>query len=229
MSAEYTVMGSSHAGVILTWQSPEGWPLSATVNRSLVCPVVSGHAKTDLLAEAAVLAERVLCSPAADAVESSVARVMEGGVPALAQEMQAAFSGGLDLARRWASGGPGGIPNIFDEVLWALGMPKSDVLCSPESDGNVMVENSAPGANSSEESALKGENLAPVTDLCCPITGCPIVSAVVAADGHTYERGAIERWLEHHDTSPMTGKVLETKALFPNYSLPAVGEGECKL
>ncbi|CAI5521754.1 unnamed protein product [Closterium sp. Naga37s-1] len=31
---------------------------------------------------------------------------------------------------------------------------------------------------------------------------------VITADGHSYERAAIEKWLMHHDTSPMTGKVL---------------------
>ena len=32
----------------------------------------------------------------------------------------------------------------------------------------------------------------------------------------TYERGAIERWLESHDTSPLTGEKLEHKHLPPN-------------
>eukprot|EP00271_Cylindrocystis_brebissonii_P008177 TRINITY_DN22182_c0_g1_i1.p1 TRINITY_DN22182_c0_g1~~TRINITY_DN22182_c0_g1_i1.p1 ORF type:complete len:1092 (-),score=169.38 TRINITY_DN22182_c0_g1_i1:27-3302(-) len=31
---------------------------------------------------------------------------------------------------------------------------------------------------------------------------------VFTADGHSYERCAIEAWLSHHDTSPMTGEVL---------------------
>jgi hypothetical protein len=39
---------------------------------------------------------------------------------------------------------------------------------------------------------------------------------VVAADGHTYNRTAIERWLKQHDTSPLTNEPLESKALFPN-------------
>ncbi|CAM9325552.1 unnamed protein product [Phaeothamnion confervicola] len=60
------------------------------------------------------------------------------------------------------------------------------------------------------------EQRQPVT---CPITGMPIEDPVVAADGHSYERSAIERWLRDHDTSPMTGETLATKALFRNYSL----------
>ena len=42
---------------------------------------------------------------------------------------------------------------------------------------------------------------------------------VVAADGHTYERSAIARWLQTSDKSPMTGSVLFHKELVPNYGL----------
>eukprot|EP00752_Nemacystus_decipiens_P004775 g4346.t1 len=53
----------------------------------------------------------------------------------------------------------------------------------------------------------------------CPITRCPMEDPAVAADGYTYERAAIERWLSEHDTSPVTGKALETKLVFKNWSL----------
>ena len=36
----------------------------------------------------------------------------------------------------------------------------------------------------------------------------PMVDPVVTADGHTYERVAIEQWLQMHDMSPMTGEPL---------------------
>ena len=39
------------------------------------------------------------------------------------------------------------------------------------------------------------------------------------ADGFTYERKAIEQWLEDHDTSPKTGAKLESMMLFPNQSV----------
>ena len=41
-------------------------------------------------------------------------------------------------------------------------------------------------------------------------------------DGFTYEREAIAKWLEDHDTSPKTGATLESKALIPNHSLRAI-------
>ena len=34
-------------------------------------------------------------------------------------------------------------------------------------------------------------------------------------DGHTYERSAIEQWLETHNTSPATGLELDSKQLIP--------------
>ena len=39
------------------------------------------------------------------------------------------------------------------------------------------------------------------------------------ADGFTYERSAIEQWLETHNTSPATGAALESKQLIPCHSL----------
>ncbi len=42
---------------------------------------------------------------------------------------------------------------------------------------------------------------------------------VVAADGHTYNRDDIERWLKQHDTSPLTNEPLEHKILIPNMAI----------
>ena len=42
---------------------------------------------------------------------------------------------------------------------------------------------------------------------------------VVAADGHTYERAAIEAWLKSHQTSPMTREPLAHKNLVPNVGM----------
>ncbi|EOD31632.1 hypothetical protein EMIHUDRAFT_231606 [Emiliania huxleyi CCMP1516] len=42
---------------------------------------------------------------------------------------------------------------------------------------------------------------------------------VMAADGHSYERSAIERWLATKSTSPMTGVALVHSFLAPNHTL----------
>lgn len=41
----------------------------------------------------------------------------------------------------------------------------------------------------------------------------------VAADGYTYDRKAIEIWLEENENSPMTNLPLPNKILIPNYTL----------
>ena len=42
---------------------------------------------------------------------------------------------------------------------------------------------------------------------------------VVAADGHTYNRADIEKWLKEHDTSPLNHEPLEHKILIPNMGI----------
>ena len=53
----------------------------------------------------------------------------------------------------------------------------------------------------------------------CPITHELMVDPVDTADGQTYERAAIEQWLRHHDTSPVTNARLGSKQLNTNYGL----------
>ena len=51
----------------------------------------------------------------------------------------------------------------------------------------------------------------------CSITSQIMMEPVITADGHTYEREAIEEWLQTHDTSPKTGAKLKSKELTPNW------------
>eukprot|EP00961_Rhodomonas_salina_P173653 2341958-Rhodomonas_salina.1 len=67
----------------------------------------------------------------------------------------------------------------------------------------------------------------PLPAFVCPITDDVMRDPVIAADGLTYERDAIERWLEGHDTSPRTGAVLPNKLLIANVTfLQAIEEWE---
>ncbi len=43
-----------------------------------------------------------------------------------------------------------------------------------------------------------------------------MVEPVIAADGHTYERAALEEWLLQHVTSPVTGDFLPHMRIVPN-------------
>lgn len=51
----------------------------------------------------------------------------------------------------------------------------------------------------------------------CPITNDIMTDPVITADGHTYERAAIERWLAGSSMSPLTGLELKHTDLTPNF------------
>jgi len=53
-------------------------------------------------------------------------------------------------------------------------------------------------------------------DCLCPIRQSPMICPVVAADGHSYDRKAIERWVAAHGTSPMTNMALPNGVFVPN-------------
>lgn len=54
----------------------------------------------------------------------------------------------------------------------------------------------------------------------CPILGKVMKSPVLAMDGYTYERDAIEAWLRRSDISPITGLFI-AETLVPNMTLAA--------
>ena len=62
-------------------------------------------------------------------------------------------------------------------------------------------------------------------DLRCPITLEVMRDPVIAGDGHSYEREAIERWLSSHRTSPLTGSVIAHTTLIPNHRLRTLIQG----
>jgi hypothetical protein len=103
------------------------------------------------------------------------------------------------------------------------------------------AEPSAPveprGPGSSQTLVPPGRGGAPPEELLCPITTDLMDDPVVAADGHSYERAAIARWLAERRrapaTSPLTGAVLPHTGLTPNYALRKIirdwreQHGEC--
>ncbi len=50
----------------------------------------------------------------------------------------------------------------------------------------------------------------------CPLTGVTFRFPVVAADGYTYEKDAIEAWFRQNNVSPSTQETLENKTLIAN-------------
>jgi hypothetical protein len=62
------------------------------------------------------------------------------------------------------------------------------------------------------------ETIEPIPkSLLCPIGYTLMVDPVVCADGHSYDRAAIEEWLRLHNTSPLTNQPLPNKHLIPNH------------
>ena len=57
---------------------------------------------------------------------------------------------------------------------------------------------------------------------CCPLTLDVMANPVIAADGHTYERSAIEEWFKNNDTSPITNLLVASKVLTPNFALKSM-------
>mmetsp|Transcript_35319 Transcript_35319/g.82536 ORF Transcript_35319/g.82536 Transcript_35319/m.82536 type:complete len:108 (-) Transcript_35319:199-522(-) len=64
----------------------------------------------------------------------------------------------------------------------------------------------------------RDENEAP-NEYACPITMDIMVDPVLAMDGHSYERAAIENWLRQSQKSPKTNALLPSKMLLPNHAL----------
>jgi hypothetical protein len=60
------------------------------------------------------------------------------------------------------------------------------------------------------------------SDLCCPISLEIMRDPVVAADGFSYERAAIEQWLQKSNASPKTGLELEHRFLTSNRTLKTI-------
>lgn len=72
---------------------------------------------------------------------------------------------------------------------------------------------------------LREKGLDPATTapsfFLCPITQDIFLEPVFAEDGHTYEKDAIKKWFETHNTSPLTNKKLYSTRIIPNHNLNA--------
>ncbi|CAN4097237.1 unnamed protein product [Withania somnifera] len=66
---------------------------------------------------------------------------------------------------------------------------------------------------------LKYNHPPPPSHFKCPLLKEVIQDPCVAADGYTYDRKAIESWLQNNDNSPVTHLPLPHKHLLPNYTL----------
>eukprot|EP00392_Amoebophrya_sp_AT5.2_P010128 g10181.t1 len=100
-------------------------------------------------------------------------------------------------------------------LLWASRGEVTPVLCGE----NAAAQRGT--AEHQEEEPLFDDDEVPHMFMC-PITHEILEDPVIAADGFTYSRGAIEKWLEgSRKKSPMTGEKLSSKTLRANKTIKA--------
>ena len=97
--------------------------------------------------------------------------------------------------------------------------PSCSAPASTVVEKRTLVAATEGGSPSAAEAPVAKEEEEPPADFICPITTELMSDPVLAADGHAYERSAIERWLATKSTSPMTGEELELTRLFPSHIL----------
>jgi TPR repeat protein len=73
-----------------------------------------------------------------------------------------------------------------------------------------------PAATSAQASAQATPSPSAPEAFLCPISQEIMVDPVFAADGHSYERTAIETWFRTKQTSPMTNDAMASTVLTPN-------------
>ena len=215
--------------VMLSYESPEKWILTFEAHRNmLICEERHVSMLDTAQDELHTFQERLAYSPMLATVTETAGRVQDDGVVGVAEDIAKNTFGLLD---RWIKGGVDTVigdlqhATNFDgrhnpETTNPLDLP-SPMASSQDGAPSVqpLEQDEDPGPYLVEDHEDTEEDEVNPYMPPCPITGFPMHDAVVAADGHSYERVAIERWFQYSDKSPMTGAVLPHKELVTNYGL----------
>lgn len=79
--------------------------------------------------------------------------------------------------------------------------------------------------NQNQSSSSNSNDADIPNEFCCIITGDIMTEPVIAADGYTYEKTAIVKWLvERQNKSPITRQVIDPNILIPNRILKTLIE-----
>ncbi|KAM3192013.1 hypothetical protein ACQJBY_069327 [Aegilops geniculata] len=107
------------------------------------------------------------------------------------------------------------------EMLAKLGLHCTALRCRDRPDLEQEVLPELENVLSSVTSSRKFESPKAVvpSHFICPISEEVMDDPCVAADGHTYERKAIEAWFEKHKISPITKCMLPNMSIIPSHSL----------
>ena len=199
--------------VILSYTTEEDWSCTFCVHRFCCISAVRHQRALEQYQDQILdLAQKLTISPLVDTlVDVYQTDLVETGLLGVSAK---ATAGALNLATRWWN-------SSSDAVL-------EDLKYATNWDGRVKVEEEDDDEEEDDESNLKredeyeaeGDDVEALPSMpCCPITKMPMVAPVVAADGHTYEKKAIVRWLESSDVSPLTGQRLPHKEVITNFAL----------
>jgi hypothetical protein len=124
---------------------------------------------------------------------------------------------------------PGPSPEVFAravrDLLSAAGAPvsgdrESMLAAHQRLRGEIASATSRANAAERRRDATLAAAESASNAFVCPITHAVMVDPVVATDGHTYERAAVERWFaDGRATSPVTNARLRSLTLVPNHAL----------
>lgn len=201
--------------VVLSYRTPvENWTCTFEAHRYLLLCVERHQAFVEKYRERVLdLCDNVSQSPAMEVAVRTVEALPDEGLVHVGAGL---MGGGADtLGRWWEAGVEGMVEDVVDGInldgrhsrLPGVGEEGED---GDADDADAEVRGQEP---------VRDEGEAPPGMPCCPITGLAMVQPVVAADGHTYERRAIARWLQTSNRSPLTGEVMVHSELVPNYLL----------
>lgn len=173
------------------------------------------------------LTTNLIHSPVADVVVRTIQNLPHEGLVNVGVK---AAVGGVGLLQRWTENGLD-LNRVLGDIVFATNLdgkqtPDDDDSGSGsdsdrDSDDDLsMNDRSLSGTFDDDLSVDSDSNMTASSGMpCCPISGEPMRHPVVAADGHTYDRSSIKRWLRRSNMSPLTGTELKSKDLIPNYLL----------
>ncbi len=223
---KYKVAEVEGDDVIVSHVTPEGWMTSFCAHRNmLICEERHVDAIDVAHGELASITARLAHSPLMETLSQTVQRLPDEGLVNVGVD---AVRGGAHLLTRWLENGFGtALGDIAYATNWdgRFNPDIADTLSTTsleDDDASSRRQEALPEDRKlpAAEVVLDTPDIEPLPNMpSCPITGEPMREPVVAADGHTYERSAIARWLQASDKSPLTGSVLLHKNLVPNYML----------
>ena len=221
--------------VILSYQTPnEGWQCTFEVHRYLLLCVERHQPSMEKYREQIMdLVDNVSQSPAVEEITKTIERLPEEGLVYVGTDI---VEHTVDLLGRWWETG---LDCMVEDIVNSTNLDGryTQFISDDDDDDDDEEENEEKGGDGKVqiipqsyqyEASSEGKKALPGMP-CCPITGQPMIDPVVAADGHTYERYAIARWMETSKISPLTGEELFHNKLVPNYLLlSSLGNAEAK-